>query len=70
MPLAAVVVRDSPTAERTDAGKLKTEEGVYALRAGKAVLRPLVAHPLAAPPGGRDRRRVAGASRRSRIAGL
>jgi HlyD family secretion protein len=41
VPLAAVVVRDSPTGERTDAGKLKTEEGVYALRAGKAVFVPI-----------------------------
>jgi HlyD family secretion protein len=41
VPLAAVVVRDSPTGERTEAGKLKTEEGVYALRAGKAVFVPI-----------------------------
>lgn len=37
LPLAAVVVRDSPKGERTETGKLKTEQGVYALRDGKAV---------------------------------
>jgi HlyD family secretion protein len=37
VPLAAVVVRDSPRGEKTAAGKLKTEDGVYALRDGKAV---------------------------------
>jgi HlyD family secretion protein len=37
VPLAAVVVRDSPKGEKTEAGKSKTEEGVYALRDGKAV---------------------------------
>jgi len=36
VPLAAVVIRDSPTGEKTEAGKLKTEEGVYVLRNGKA----------------------------------
>jgi HlyD family secretion protein len=36
VPLAAVVVRDSPKGEKTETGKLKTEEGVYALRDGKA----------------------------------
>jgi len=35
VPLAAVVVRDSPKGERNEAGKLKTEQGVYALRDGK-----------------------------------
>lgn len=35
VPLAAVVVRDSPTGEKTEAGKLKTEEGVYAVKDGK-----------------------------------
>jgi HlyD family secretion protein len=37
VPLAAVVVRDSPKGEKTESGKLKTEQGVYALREGKAV---------------------------------
>jgi HlyD family secretion protein len=37
VPLAAVVVRDSPRGEKTETGKLKTEQGVYALREGKAV---------------------------------
>jgi HlyD family secretion protein len=41
VPLAAVVVRDSPKGERTESGKLKTEEGVYALRDGKAVFTPV-----------------------------
>jgi HlyD family secretion protein len=41
VPLAAVVVRDSLKAEKTEAGKLKTEEGVYALRDGKAVFAPV-----------------------------
>jgi HlyD family secretion protein len=34
-------VRDSPKGEKTEAGKLKTEEGVYALRNGKAVFLPV-----------------------------
>jgi len=37
VPLAAVIVRDSPRGEKNEAGKLKTEQGVYALRDGKAV---------------------------------
>jgi HlyD family secretion protein len=37
VPLAALVVRDSPSGEKTEAGRLKTEQGVYALRDGKAV---------------------------------
>lgn len=41
VPLAAVVVRDSPTGERTETGALKTEEGVYALRDEKAVFVPI-----------------------------
>ena len=41
VPLAAVVVRDSPKGEKTETGKLKTEEGVYALRDGKAVFVPV-----------------------------
>ena len=35
VPLAAVIVRDSPKGEKNEAGKLKTEQGVYALRDGK-----------------------------------
>lgn len=35
VPLAAVIVRDSPRSEKNEAGKLKTEQGVYALRDGK-----------------------------------
>lgn len=41
VPLAAVVVRDSPKAEKTESGRLKTEEGVYALKGGKAVFVPI-----------------------------
>ena len=41
VPLAAVVVRDSPKGDKTEAGKLKTEEGVYALRNGKAAFVPV-----------------------------
>ncbi len=41
VPLAAVVVRDSPKGEKTETGKPKTEEGVYALRDGKAVFVPV-----------------------------
>jgi HlyD family secretion protein len=41
VPLAAVVVRDSPKGERSSAGVLKTEEGVYALRDNKAVFTPV-----------------------------
>lgn len=41
VPLAAVVVRDSPKGERTPAGTLKTEEGLYALRDGKAAFLPI-----------------------------
>ena len=37
VPLAAVIVRDSPKGEKNEAGKLTTEQGVYALRDGKAV---------------------------------
>jgi HlyD family secretion protein len=37
VPLAAVVVRDSPRGERTEAGKPRTEQGVYVVRDGKAV---------------------------------
>jgi len=41
VPLAAVVIRDSPKGEKTEAGNPKTEEGVYALRDGKAVFVPV-----------------------------
>jgi HlyD family secretion protein len=41
VPLAAVVVRDSPKGEKTEAGVPKTEEGVYAIRGGKAVFVPV-----------------------------
>jgi len=40
-PLAAVVVRDSPKGEKTETGKLKTEEGVYSFRDGKATFVPV-----------------------------
>ncbi len=36
VPLAAVVIRDSPKGEKNEAGSPKTEEGVYAMRNGKA----------------------------------
>jgi len=41
VPLAAVIVRDSPKGEKNEAGKLRTEQGVYALRDGKAVFAPI-----------------------------
>jgi HlyD family secretion protein len=41
VPLAAVVVRDSPKGERSASGRLKTEEGVYVLKDGKAVFVPI-----------------------------
>ncbi|MCC6132587.1 MAG: efflux RND transporter periplasmic adaptor subunit [Acidobacteria bacterium] len=41
VPLASVVIRDSPKGERTEAGTLKTEEGVYALKSGKASFVPV-----------------------------
>ncbi|HEV8268189.1 MAG TPA: efflux RND transporter periplasmic adaptor subunit, partial [Thermoanaerobaculia bacterium] len=41
IPLAAVVVRDSPKAEKTETGRLKTEEGVYTLKGGKAAFVPI-----------------------------
>jgi HlyD family secretion protein len=37
VPLAAVIVRDSPKGEKTEAGRPRTEQGVYALRDGKVV---------------------------------
>ena len=41
IPLAAVIIRDSPKGEKTVSGRLKTEPGVYALRGGKAVFLPI-----------------------------
>lgn len=41
VPLAAVVVRDSPKGEKTESGKLKTEEGVYAIKGGKVSFVPI-----------------------------
>jgi HlyD family secretion protein len=41
VPLAAVVVRDSPQGEKTETGRPKTEQGVYLLRGGKAVFVPV-----------------------------
>jgi HlyD family secretion protein len=41
VPLAAVIVRDSPKGEKNEAGKLKTEQGVYALRDGKVAFAPI-----------------------------
>jgi HlyD family secretion protein len=41
VPLAAVVIRDSPGGEKTEAGIPRTEEGVYALRDGKAAFVPI-----------------------------
>ena len=35
VPLAAMVVRDSPKGERTASGKLRTEQGVYTVQNGK-----------------------------------
>ncbi|HKB69442.1 MAG TPA: efflux RND transporter periplasmic adaptor subunit [Thermoanaerobaculia bacterium] len=41
IPLAAVVVRDSPKAEKTATGKVKTEEGVYVIDKGKVKFVPI-----------------------------
>ncbi len=41
VPLAAVVSRDSPAGEKTAAGRLKIESGVYAVRGGRAVFVPI-----------------------------
>jgi HlyD family secretion protein len=41
VPLAAVVVRDSPKGERTASGRLKTEDGVYTIKDGKVVFVPI-----------------------------
>ncbi|HET9795926.1 MAG TPA: efflux RND transporter periplasmic adaptor subunit [Thermoanaerobaculia bacterium] len=41
IPLAAVVVRDSPKGEKTATGKVKTEEGVYIIDKGKVKFLPI-----------------------------
>jgi HlyD family secretion protein len=41
IPLAAIIVRDSPKAEKTAAGRIKTESGVYVLRDGKTKFLPV-----------------------------
>ena len=41
IPLAAIVVRDSPKGEKTAAGRIKTESGVYVLREEKAKFLPV-----------------------------
>jgi HlyD family secretion protein len=41
VPLASIVVRDSPKGEKTAAGRIKTESGVYVLREEKAKFLPV-----------------------------
>jgi HlyD family secretion protein len=41
VPLAAVVVRDNPKGQKTETGRLKTEDGVYLLKDGKAAFTPI-----------------------------
>ena len=41
VPLASIIVRDSPKGEKTAAGRIKTESGVYALEGGKARFVPV-----------------------------
>jgi HlyD family secretion protein len=41
VPLSSIIVRDSPKGEKTPSGKLKTEEGVYVVEAGKARFVPI-----------------------------
>ena len=41
VPLAAMVLRDSPKGERTAAGKMKTEQGVYTVQNGKIQFLPI-----------------------------
>ena len=36
-----MVVRDSPKGERTAAGKMKTEQGVYTVKGGKILFLPI-----------------------------
>ncbi|HKA35969.1 MAG TPA: efflux RND transporter periplasmic adaptor subunit [Thermoanaerobaculia bacterium] len=41
VPLAAIIVRDSPKGEKTPTGRIKTESGVYVLKDGKARFLPV-----------------------------
>jgi len=41
VPLAAIIVRDSAKGEKTESGRLKTEEGVYLMKEGKASFAPI-----------------------------
>jgi len=41
VPLASIVVRDSPKGEKTAAGRIKTESGVYAFQNGTARFTPV-----------------------------
>jgi HlyD family secretion protein len=41
IPLASVIIRDSPRQEKTAAGRIKTETGVYAVKEGKARFLPI-----------------------------
>lgn len=41
IPLAAVVIRDSPKGEKDTSGRIKTEEGVYSVADGKARFVPI-----------------------------
>ena len=41
IPLAAIIVRDSPKGEKTAAGRIKTESGVFILRDGKTRFLPV-----------------------------
>jgi HlyD family secretion protein len=41
VPLAAIVVRDSPKGEKTAAGRIKTEAGVYVIKDGKVKFLPV-----------------------------
>jgi HlyD family secretion protein len=41
VPLAAVIVRDSPKGEKTATGRIKTESGVYVLKDGKTKFLPV-----------------------------
>ena len=41
VPLAAIIIRDDPKGEKTAAGRIKTQTGVYALRKGKAEFVPV-----------------------------
>jgi len=41
IPLASVIIRDSPRQEKTAAGRIKTETGIYAIKDGKARFLPI-----------------------------